>query len=684
MRIASFSRIAAAGALVFNVAACGGGNSGEDSGVPGGDASLSADAPSGGPMDASPSAADGIELKATAPDDPSGTIRQGAGAAVRWQGHVYQINAAKQLTRDGVLTAELAKTANVEAVGIIDNLLVHKASGRWWQWTNSADWRDLGTATPVQNDASGTLREGVGAEIRWQGRVYKIAASGQLTENGVVTAALAKTSSVAAIGIANNVLVHKAAGGRWWQWTGTADWKDLGMINPIVPPDDVTNTFRTGVGAAVRWQGKEYKISATAQLLENGVLTPALGKTSNVTAVGIYNSQLVHKGGGSWWQWTAAADWTYVGTEMPPTVQPPPPKPPLPYQRKVPMTGSVAVPTTFSGLHAHRWPGGSSPAPTYGYGTVRSLNYDPADNLGILWYGINKSDGYYDWSKMDQWVQTHYSAGKQLIYSLYGTPAWCSSNTSASDMYNQPGGDRMPRSLTCVQKFVDALVRRYNGNGVRKLQMIEIWNEPDFAGLPYWRDTATDLAKLGRTVYQTAKAVDPGIKVLWPSFVHWSKGVTVWQNNLVYGQASDGAGGIGKNWADGFAFHFYAYETGMDRLMDYQETARKTLEALGKPNWEMFNTEMGFGDGYAATLSIELKAVLIQRWMALCAAYGNKMAVLYSHDGSNLGSPATSPQMAAAADEVHKRLAGKTIREAGVLTDGRVFVVFSDNSTWLI
>ena len=348
------------------------------------------------------------------------------------------------------------------------------------------------------------------------------------------------------------------------------------------------------------------------------------------------------------------------------------------------MTAPVAVPTTFSGLHSHRWPVGSSPAPTYGYGTVRSLNFDPADDLGILWYGINKADGQYDWSKMDQWVQTHYSAGKQLVYSLYGTPAWCSSNTSANDMYNQAGGDRMPSSLTCVQKFVDALIRRYNGNGVRKLQMIEIWNEPDFVGIPYWRDTAADLAKLGRTVYQTAKAVDPGIKVLWPSFVHWSSGVTVWENNLVYGQASDGAGGVGKDWADGFAFHFYSYSTEMDTLMDYQETARKTLEALGKPNWEMYNTEMGFGDGYAATLSIEVKAVLIQRWMALCAAYGNKLAVLYSHDGSNLGSPATNPQMAAAANEIHSRLAGKTIREAGVLEDGRVFVVFGDNSTWTI
>ena len=443
MRIASFSHIAAAGVFVFSVAACGGGNNGEDSGIPAGGASVSANVAAGmdsGSGAGSTSSADEIELKATTADDPTGTIRQGVGASVRWQGRVYQINTAKQLTRDGVVTAELAKTSNVEAVGIIDNLLVHKAGGRWWQWTNSADWRDLGTATPVQNDASGVLRQGAGAEVRWQSRVYKIAASGQLTENGVVTAALAKTSSVAAVGIANNLLVHKGGGGRWWQWTGTADWKDLGTTSPFDTLNDPTNTFRYGAGAAVRWQGKEYKISPVGQLLENGVLTAALAKTSNVTGVGIYTDQLVHQGGGSWWQWSAAADWTYVGTTMPPVTPPPPPPPPsATYRRKVPMTAAVAVPTTFSGLHSHRWPGGSSPAPTYGYGTVRSLNFDPADNLGILWYGINKADGQYDWSKMDQWVQTHYSAGKQLVYSLYGTPAWCSSNTSTT-RHVQPGG----------------------------------------------------------------------------------------------------------------------------------------------------------------------------------------------------------------------------------------------------
>ncbi|MGE0310547.1 MAG: hypothetical protein AB7P21_02840 [Lautropia sp.] len=361
-----------------------------------------------------------------------------------------------------------------------------------------------------------------------------------------------------------------------------------------------------------------------------------------------------------------------------------PTAPPVSYRRKVPMSGPVVVPAGFTGIHTHFWPGASA-APTYGYGTVRSLNYY-GDNtsLGILWYGINTADGVYDWSKMDNWVSTHHNAGKQIIYTLYGTPAWCSSNLGIKDLYNRAGGDSKPSSLTCVQKFVDALVRRYNGDGVRRIQKFEIWNEPNFQGYAYWRNTAADLAAVGRTVYQTAKAVDPGIQVLWPAFVEWYSAPSVWADNVEYANASDGAGGIGKQWADGFSFHFYAYNTGMDDLMDNQESAIRTLAAIGKSNWDRHNSEMGFGDGYGPTLSASVKATTIKRWMALSAAYGNKVAALYAHDSEHIGYPASTPEISAAIDEVNRMLPGKTIREAGVLQDGRVFVVFGDNTTWLI
>lgn len=362
-----------------------------------------------------------------------------------------------------------------------------------------------------------------------------------------------------------------------------------------------------------------------------------------------------------------------------------PPAAPIAWRRRVPISTPVTVPATFLGIHAQHWPQGGSPAPTYGFGTVRSHDYfGGKGQAGVLWYGINTAPDVYDWSRLDVWVDTHWRAGRQLVYTLYGTPAWCGTRPGTPDPYGRPGGDSKPRDLGCVSRFVDALVRRYNGGGARRIRYVEIWNEPNFGGLRYWRDTAADLAALGRTVYRAAKAADPGIGVLWPSFVEWYEGAAVWKDNLEYGNASDGQGGTGKDWADGFAFHFYGYTTNPDAMMNAQQSVQMTLQALGRPQWPVFATEIGFGPGWGDSLTQSAQGLLIRRWAALAAAWGNRVAVFYAHESDHLGAPAYNVETAAALDDAHRRLAGRTILEAGLLQDGRVLIVFDDNSTWAI
>ena len=103
MRYVAFSRIAASSVLLLSVAACGGGNSGDV-----------------------PSAASGVQGKAVSASGASAVagddrevLRQGAGASVTWQGKVYQITASGQLSENGIVTAALAKTANVTAIGVV-------------------------------------------------------------------------------------------------------------------------------------------------------------------------------------------------------------------------------------------------------------------------------------------------------------------------------------------------------------------------------------------------------------------------------------------------------------------------------------------------------------------------------------------------------------------------------------
>jgi len=358
--------------------------------------------------------------------------------------------------------------------------------------------------------------------------------------------------------------------------------------------------------------------------------------------------------------------------------------PPAPYARQIPIDGSVSVPANFIGMHAHRWPGGSSPAPTYGFGTARSHDHNPDNTGGVKWNSINKAEDQYDWTHLDRWVDTHHSAGRDTIYTLYGTPSWCATSQRI-DPYGQPGGESPPTDVRYVEKFIGALTQRYNGDGTRRVKMIEIWNEPVFSGevKKFWIGTAQELAEVGAALYTSAKAVDAGVTVLWPGFVEWYDGVVVWPQQVEYGNAP-ARGKTGKDFADAFAFHYYDFNNDHNVLMDTIESARATQAELGKSDWKEHNTEVGIGDGRAADLSSEDVAQRIQRWSILSAAYGTATMNLYSHDGGNIKNPSENPVVSAAIDASHQRLAGKTITAGGLLNDGRAFAAFSDGSSWTV
>ncbi len=340
----------------------------------------------------------------------------------------------------------------------------------------------------------------------------------------------------------------------------------------------------------------------------------------------------------------------------------------------------VVVPKDFVGIHIHRWPHKwraedlVSPAPTYRYGTVRSLNYD-----GIAWRDIHLDRNEYDWRHLDKWVDHHAKAGKTLVFTFYGTPNRFSTRPQQLDPYYYPGGDSKPESLDVVSEFVAALVKRYNGGGTRKLQYLEIWNEPDFHGGRYWRDSAADLAALCRAAYQAAKAADPGIVVMSPPFNDLFEGPKAYKKVVDWANASDGAGGTGRQWADVMAFHYYHYwDENPVEMLDLIEGMRLTRAEIGRPNWDLYLTEIGDNKTWTnLSPSLEVKARTIRRWMLLGAAGGVKMLGLYSHELNHLGNPAQNAPIARAIDEMYAMLSGATITAGTLYKDGRVEVTFA-------
>ena len=356
------------------------------------------------------------------------------------------------------------------------------------------------------------------------------------------------------------------------------------------------------------------------------------------------------------------------------------------------LTQPVQVRPDFIGMHFHRWPSGTpvSPAPTYGFGATRSHDYAGLPH-GIFWSSIHQGPNTFDWSAMDLWVNTHAAQGRTLLYTVYGTPDWVTSAPQLKDPYGRPGGSSPPRALQPLHDFITALVKRYNAQQTR-IQFLEIWNEPHFeqVNAQFWWGTAEQLATIGRTIYQAAKAVDPKIRVLTPGFIAGATVPLTGDFRLAgmpsetartgslyqYLTASDGAGGTGAHWCDGVGFHSYnphfgSPTQGLEKEVPLLKRLLVTM-GLNKP---LYMTEVGFfPTSDFAHSSVADKATTLQRLAVTVAALGVQTMYFYAHDDEYIGNPSKNPPLAEAIGLLNQRLPGKTLQQVTIQPDGAYLV----------
>lgn len=345
----------------------------------------------------------------------------------------------------------------------------------------------------------------------------------------------------------------------------------------------------------------------------------------------------------------------------------------------------VVVPEDFVGMHAHRWPVGEprSPAPTYAFGAARSHDFE-----GTAWRDIHIAAGRYVWTALDAWVRVHAAAQRTLIYTLYGTPAWLASSTARSDAYGAPGGAAPPRDLRFLAEFIQALLKRYNGDGQRRIHFVETWNEPNFAGRTedFWWGTAAELVALGEVLYRTAKQTDAGIRVLSPGFAgNLAGSLTLRSPRLADAQSSSlyqyltsagESGHTGAACCDAIAFHCYnAPLDGVNRCFQLEIVRMQRMLALMGVRLPLYDTEFGFlpGDAFHR-LSKREQANTLRRCAAVQAFLGVQGILFYAHDDDLVGGPAVHPEVAEAIGDLHAMMAGKTLQQVTLLPDGRVRV----------
>lgn len=351
-------------------------------------------------------------------------------------------------------------------------------------------------------------------------------------------------------------------------------------------------------------------------------------------------------------------------------------------------SGDVTVPEDFFGIIYQTWPAGylgTSAAPNIGYGIYRVHDHQGENGEWQVWGNQNPSQGVYDWTQLDNIIGPVAALGKKVWYTLAACPTWAAKpeNQGTAGLYGVNGSFSAPADMAYLGDFVTALLTRYKG----KIHYLEIWNEPAYDDTShFFKGTATEMAQMARTVYRAAKAVDPSIIVTSPS--DWSAGGYLVQ----FLNASDGAGGFGRQWFDDVCVHPYYRWWHTDPRLAADKDIRIYMHALrlqlvngGLPyNAPVHVGETGYASDRNAPELLASTPAELARWairyaigLAICDV---KSCLMYCYDTTNAGNPLANRVVAEAWDAVNRAVAGKNLRSVHVTTSGAYRIEYADGS----
>jgi hypothetical protein len=235
----------------------------------------------------------------------------------------------------------------------------------------------------------------------------------------------------------------------------------------------------------------------------------------------------------------------------------------------------------------------------------------------VRWDEIETAQGIYDpvkLAKLDAWVNAANAAGRDIIYTVYGTPAWA----AVGGATNAP-----PTNSSTLANWLTFLYNRYG----MKITHYEGWNEPNVVNS--FNGTMAQLVAHQKTIYQTLKALNPSIKVISPSWTFVS-GVSATLGLSAFATAAFADSGNVGCYFDIWGYHFYA-ESNFLRFNRACVDSVKTAIAAGPAplqSAEVWCTEVG--------VSRPNKRAVMEM-VAVCLAKGIKRVVLYAWDNPGKG-----------------------------------------------
>ena len=308
---------------------------------------------------------------------------------------------------------------------------------------------------------------------------------------------------------------------------------------------------------------------------------------------------------------------------------PPAPTPPTPPPPPAPTPPGPGIPASFFGMHVNRAVPGQLIYPTIPYGSYRTLDSN------VLWSQIETSNGNYSFTRLNARLADAQAAGVDVVYSIYNTPAFHSSNptdtTCGTTPNAGPGGCDPPVDVNPDGSGTDAsliafLTALVNNVGTQ-IKYYEMWNEVNIA--TEWTGTNAQLVRMAQDARTTILASNPNAVFLSPSFTDLSYGGT-WACTKMAAYLSTSVNGTtGSAAADIINFHGYVFNS--DNSPPQAETEvvnMRNLQAVlsssdkAKPLWdsEFSYGPSGLGDpdlnsGFIA------KHLLIQAGQGIARAY---------------------------------------------------------------
>ena len=380
-----------------------------------------------------------------------------------------------------------------------------------------------------------------------------------------------------------------------------------------------------------------------------------------------------------------------------------------------------AVPADFIGMHFRGWPlfngpyiaGSSQPYPSSSSSNPAGLNFKSWrawDTGYTAWHQIEATAGVYSWNNLDTLISTHRAAGRTVVFVVYGTPTFYSSDVRA-DSWGTAGAGAYPSSsspngLTGLTNFVTALVNRYNKAGGawynannatmgKGIQAVEPWNEPFFTGYPgFWWGTAGQFVDMAWTVYSAVKAADASVIVTSPGC---ATGPTL--QTFLTTSGTINTTKTGKDCCEVIQVHHYNVSLPGTQLgawgYDYingtivgMAAWRSAMAAGGVSAYPLWMGEGGLDFTAGTTELVNVAAqspswrrTLWARHIMLGAAHGFKKWLNYTWDTPYLNNPQADPSGIAAAINDVAVIAGKTITAASYVPGGAVSLTFSDATT---